>query len=192
MEYKEELFLWEKLSSEEQADLVRAAADGKEGAFPLLASAFGPALSHLIRSLDVPRDDTEDLRQEGLMGLYKACHLFDPEKAAFSTFARVCMRSAVLDALRRAAPVGEVPLVPKEEASLAADPQKILVERERLERILSEMDRLLSPLERSILMERLRGADSSQIARRAGLTRRTVDNALFRARAKLKQVDMPE
>ena len=192
MEYKEERFLWEDLSPAEQAELVRAAADGREGAFPLIARSFEPVLLYLIRSLGAPKGETEDLKQEGLMGLYKACLLFDPEKASFSTFARVCMRSAVVDALRRAAPVGEVPRFPEEEVSRAADPQKILVDRERLQRILSEMDRLLSKLERAILMERLRGSDSAEIARTLGVTCRTVDNALFRARAKLKQVDMPE
>lgn len=193
MVYKEEHFAWEELSPAQQADLVRAAADGKEGAFPLLAKSFDPVLRFLIRSLGAPRGEEEDLRQEGLMGLYKACHLFDPEKASFATFARVCMRSAVVDALRRSSPVGEVTPVPaEEEASSLADPQKILVDKERLEKLLSEMDRVLSPLERRILMERLRGADSNQIAAAVGLSRRAVDNALFRGRAKLKQVDMPE
>ena len=190
--YKEDHLLWEEMSPEEQAKLVRAAADGREGAFPFLAKSFDPVLSQMIRSLGAPRSETEDLRQEGLMGLYKACHLFDPEKASFGTFARVCMRSAVVDALRRAAPVSEIPLFSEEEASSSADPQKILVEKERLLRVLAEMDRILSPLERRILMERLRGADSGRIAQNLNLSRRAVDNALFRGRAKLKQVDMPE
>ena len=190
--YKEEHFSWEALSPEEQAKLVRDAADGREGAFPLLAKSFDPVLLYVIRSLGAPRSETEDLRQEGLMGLYKACHLFDPEKASFATFARVCMRSAVVDALRRAAPVSGLSSLPEEESSLSDDPQKILVDKERLQRVLTEMDRLLSPLERRILMERLRGADSAKIAESLRLSRRTVDNALFRGRAKLKQVDMPE
>ena len=189
--YKEEHLSWETASPEEQAALVRAAANGKEGAFPLLAKVFDPVLALQIRSLGVPRDETEDLRQEGLMGLYKACHLFDPAKASFSTFARVCMRSAVLDALRRHSPLIEAPVLSEEERS-DADPQKILVDKERLERLLSEMDRLLSPLERRVLLGRVRGEDSAEIAQALGLSRRSVDNALFRGRAKLKQVDMPE
>ena len=192
VKYKEEHFSWEALSPEEQTALVRAAAAGEDGAFPLLAKTFDPALSAVIRSLGAPRADAEDLRQEGWVGLYKACHLFDPEKASFATFARVCMRSAVVDAMRRAAPVDGSFLPPEEKPDPAADPQKILVDRERLSRILSEMDRVLSPLERRVLKGRLRGEDSAAIARSQGVSRRTVDNALFRARAKLKEVDMPE
>ncbi|MBP5288924.1 MAG: sigma-70 family RNA polymerase sigma factor [Clostridia bacterium] len=192
MWYKEDHFSWDELSPAEQASLVRAAAEGEEGAFPLLAKTFDPSLRYLIRSLGAPRSEAEDLRQEGLLGLYKACLLFDPEKASFATFARLCMRSNVVDALRRAAPVDEVPLAEAEKASPAADPQKILVDKERLRRLLTEMDRILSPLERRIIIQRLRGDDSGEIARALGLTRRAVDNALFRGRAKLKQVDMPE
>ena len=190
--YKENGFSWETASPEEQLSLVRAAAAGEDGAFPLLAAAFDPALSYLIRSLSAQPSEGDDLRQEGLLGLYKACLLFDPEKASFSTFARVCMRSAVVDALRRSAPVGISPAEAEEAADPLADPQRILVDRERVERLLAEMDRVLSPVERAVLKRRLRGENSAEIAAGLGASRRAVDNALFRARAKLKKVDMPE
>ena len=188
--YKEEHFSWKNASPAEQAELVRAAADGKDGAFAVLAEAFDPVLSYLIRSTGAPRSEAEDLRQEGLMGLYKACHLFDPEKASFATFAQICMRSAMVDALRRSALRGEI--APQATAFPEADPQKVLVDKERLAEVLAEMDRVLSPLERRILKEKLRGEDSGAIAAALGLSRRTVDNALFRGRAKLKQAYMPE
>lgn len=189
-----EIFSWRSASPEEQADLVRAASLGEEGAFSLLARVFEPTLHHLISQPDVPREEREDLRQEGLLGLYKACHLFDPEKASFSTFARVCMRSAVLDALRRQAGAGEVGLLPEgeEPSDSSEDPQRVLMDRERLSSLMEEMDRVLSPLEGRILKMRLDGMDGGEIAEALGIGVRAVDNALFRARAKLKQVYMPE
>lgn len=190
----EKNFSWEKLSPTEQANLVRAASAGEEGAFSLLARVFDPALRRLVSQPGVPREEWEDLRQEGLLGLYKACHLFDPGKASFSTFARVCMRSAVLDALRRQR--GEEDLTffreGEEVSDSSEDPQRVLMDRERLSALLSEMDRVLSPLESRVLKLRLDGMDGEEIAGATNLSRRAVDNALFRARAKLKQVYMPE
>ena len=193
-QYVKENFSWESASPQEQADLVRAASLGEEGAFSLLAKAFEPALHHLADQPGVPRAEREDLRQEGLLGLYKACHLFDPEKASFATFARVCMRSAVVDALRRASSAGEVVLLPEGEevSDSSEDPQKVLMERERLSSLMEEMDRVLSPREGRILRMRLDGMDGAAIAAALGIGVRAVDNALFRARAKLKQVYMPE
>ena len=192
--YMDKNFSWETASSREQAEVVRAASLGEEEAFALLARVFEPALRRLVSFSGVSREEQEDLRQEGLLGLYKACHLFDPAKASFSTFARVCIRSAVLDALRRQAGAEEtVPLPDGEEISDSSeDPQRVLMDRERLSSLLEEMDKVLSPRECRILKMRLAGMDGAQIAKSMGIGVRAVDNALFRARAKLKQVDMPE
>lgn len=45
--------------------------------------------------------DTEDLRQEGYIGLLKAIENFDEEKGAFPSYAQKCIVSAIKDALRK-------------------------------------------------------------------------------------------
>src|SRR3972149_4521819 len=57
----------------------------------------------------VPRDapiEFEDGVSEGYVGLVRAARAFDPERGvAFSTFAAISIRGAIIDALRRATPV---------------------------------------------------------------------------------------
>lgn len=43
----------------------------------------------------------EDMQQEALLGLWKACLSYDPDKAKFSTWAGYGVRSQVLQALRK-------------------------------------------------------------------------------------------
>ncbi|MBR5295117.1 MAG: hypothetical protein IKU24_00840, partial [Clostridia bacterium] len=57
------------------AELVHRAASGDEQAFAALAAHFQPVLSRMISSLPIPEAEKGDLRQEGLIGLYKAVRL---------------------------------------------------------------------------------------------------------------------
>ena len=169
--------------------LALDAAQGKEECFSLLALSFAPVLSRMISGLSVPAEEKEDLRQEGLIGLYKAVLLFDPSLSSFSAFARICMRSAILDGLRRYRKSGaraellleEDPVLPDPDA----DPQEILIGKERLSSFLEKAKGSLSPLERRVFGLHLEGKKTGEIAYALSLSHKSVENALFRGRKKL-------
>lgn len=173
-------------------ELLEQYLGGDEESFSLLAKHFEKALYGMTSSLSVPEEEKEDLRQEGLIGLFKAVHLFDPALSSFSTFARICMRSAVSDGLRRykrrredaveALLEEEIPSSPEE------NPERLLLEKCRLQEMLQKMDGKLSPLERRVFALHLGGKSADEIALLIQKERKSVENTLFRARKKLSSL----
>ena len=176
-------------AKEVPAETVLRAARGDDAAFSVLAERFSPALSRMLSTLPVPEEEKGDLRQEGLMGLYKAVLLFDPSLSSFSTFAGVCMRSGVMEGLRRylrdhrdSVPDFSPEDVPAEET---VSPERVLLGREALSEVLQRVDQILSPMERRVLGLHLQGKNNKEAARLLGKSVKSVENTLFRARKKL-------
>ena len=130
--------------------------------------------------------EKEDLWQEGLLGLYAAAVSYKPEGGAeFSTYAGVCIYNRMASAVRRHGSSGNRPLnesLPLEAAGDASEegPEALL-------ELCKRMDVSLSPLESKVLTLYLNGCGRKEAARRAGMTLRSYDNALHRARSKLKR-----
>lgn len=170
--------------------LALGAASGKDGCFAHLAAHFAPYLTRVVSSLPVPPEEKEDLRQEGLIGLYKAVRLFDPSLSSFSTFARICIRSGVLDGYRAFQKTGGTAMTFLEEddllpASASQSPERVLVGKEELSLALRRIDLALSPLEKRVFSLRLQGETPARIASLLGVSRKSVDNASFRVQKKV-------
>lgn len=59
-------------------------------------------LAHFVMHKHFPRlAFDEDMIQEAIIGLWRACQSFDENKAQFSTYAVLCIRHSVLQALRK-------------------------------------------------------------------------------------------
>ncbi len=172
--------------------LVKCAKAGNESAFSDLAERFGGLIRFFICPLSIPEEDQSDLFQEGLISLYKAVLLYDPSLSSFSTFAGLCIRSAIRDALRKYnkdhlsstvdMPAEEIP----DDAS--PSPERVLLGKEELSALLHKVDTLLSTLERKVLGLHLQGMKAQEIASRIGKDQKSVENTLFRLRRKLSQL----
>lgn len=176
----------QELTPEELSDRFKK---GDEDCFSLLAKLYEKALWGMTASLSVPEEEKEDLRQEGLIALFKAVHLYDPALSSFSTFARVCMRSAISDGLRRYNRIQEKNELEKEVlTSREEDPEQILIEKLRLQEMMQKMADSLSPLERRVFALKLEGKSLSEIASLVGKSAKSVENTIFRARRKLSSL----
>ena len=142
--------------------------------------------------------DREDLVQEGLLGLLSAARYYrQDKKAEFSTFADVCIRNRMITALRRAERergLSGVPLSINQDegihnlpAGAGAEPEALLDDSEACEELLQKIMQTLSVMEREVVLLRLKGCGYSEIARTMQTTEKAVDNALQRARGKLKR-----
>lgn len=170
-------------------ELLKRFKDGDEESFSQLAKLYEKALWGMTASLSVPEEEKEDLRQEGLIALFKAVHLFDPALSSFSTFARVCMRSAISDGLRKYNRIQEKSELETEVfTSRDEDPEQLLMEKLRLQEMLQKMETTLSPLERRVFALKLQGKSLSQIASATDKSTKSVENTLFRARKKLSSL----
>lgn len=170
--------------------LALGASSGKEACFAGLVAHFAPYLNRIVSALPVPSEEKEDLRQEGLIGLYKAVRLFDPALSSFATFARICIRSGVLDGYRAFQKTGAGDLAYLEEddhlpAAATLSPERVLVGKEELSIALRRIDLALSPLEKRVFSLRLQGEKPAQIAALLGVSRKSVDNASFRVQKKV-------
>lgn len=174
--------------------LARLYADGQEDAAVALIVRYLP----LVRAragvfASGSGESYEDLCQEGMIGLLAAVRDFDADKAAFVTFARLCIDRVLISASRSRMRKKQIPdahLIPLEgEEMLPAaneDPEAIVIEREDYARLVQRVAKTLTPLENSVLSLYLRGVSYARIAERLSLSVKAVDNALQRIRRKLK------
>lgn len=181
------------LSDEELCALTaRGNARGEEE----LVSRYTRLVRVCSRPLFLAGGDSEDLIQEGMVGLLHAVRSYDPERqASFRTYAEVCIRSRLLSAVRDAgrdkhSPLNhyvslETPLFDTAVSTQGDNPEDMLIDREiRNERLSALMDRL-SGFEAKILRLYLGGLSYGEIARQIGRTDKSVDNAVQRIRRKL-------
>lgn len=142
--------------------------------------------------------ETDDLCQEGLLGLLRAAQTFDPANgASFRTYAGVCVTNRIVSARRSSSgrrhdPMSnfvslsgdDAPDYPADE--LSADPEAALDEREDLRSLWSSIEKLLTPMEQRVLRFYLSGCGYREIAGKLSIPEKAADNALQRARFKLK------
>ncbi len=183
-------------SDETLVELIRQQDRNAEGV--LLSRYF--SLVHQIAYRHCGILDFDDLAQEGCIGLLDAIASFDPQKdAAFRTYASVCIRNRMLKALEKAKSGKALVLsqslsleeLDEDAPSDALTPEQAYLARERLDSLLADIDRVLSPLERRVLFAHLGGFDYQTIASTLHISPKSVDNALQRVRKKLKTIVQP-
>ena len=82
-------------------DLCRQAALGDRLAEEILAVRYHRLVRICARPYFLAGGDSEDLIQEGMMGLLSAIREFAPEKgSSFRTYAETCIRNRILSAIR--------------------------------------------------------------------------------------------
>lgn len=176
-------------------DLQRMAACGDRAAEETLLLRYSRTVRACARPLFLAGGDSEDLTQEGFLGLLDAIREFQPDRdAAFATFAQVCVRNRLRSAVRAAARAKHAPLnsslsLERDDVEPAgvspASPEELLIAQEDRAEELRRLERDLSSLEREILRHYLNGLSYSEIAQATHRSAKSVDNAVQRIRKKL-------
>ena len=162
------------------------------------------------KSMYILGADKEDLIQEGMIGLFKAVRNYDfGRDAAFYTFADLCISRQMYSAIRasncqkhlllntyislNSAPFGEN----VEESMILADvmtmgedgdPEKLYLDKERIENLEKKIEEELSDFEKEVLELYLTGMSYSQIAKVLGRDDKSTDNALQRLKTKIRKL----
>ena len=147
--------------------------------------------------------DSEDLIQEGMMGLLSAVREFDPEQgSSFKTYAELCVKRRILSAVRNASRLKHAflndgvsleEILSEESKTLTAysvepffrAPEEQVLARESKNDFLSSFSRYLSRFEIRVLDLYLDGLSYTEIAEACGKPQKSVDNAVQRIRQKL-------
>ena len=174
------------LSDEE---LVLQAREREEAAEQLI-SRFLPKVESSARRFS--EQVREDLVQEGLLALLSALKSFDADKGVdFSAYACVCMKNRMYTYLRRylkntVEEFSDEAMEGYADDSKLGDPDDIIVSQASAEELYAEMSQVLSPLEWRVFRLYVMGMPYKEIAEIVGVSHKTADNAIQRARKKLK------
>ncbi len=182
--------------------LCLLAAAGNRLAEETLVTRYNRLVRTCARPFFLAGGDSEDLTQEGMVGLITAVREYDAGKeASFRTFAEICIRSRLYSVLRASARDKQQPL----NQSLSLDdshfdsnpltsgtnnlaqrnPEDFLIDREHTAALLSGVRKQLSEFEAKILGFYLDGLSCREIAKAVNKPPKSVDNAVQRIRRKV-------
>ena len=181
--------------------LCQLVAGGSREAEEALVTRYNRLVRTCARPFFLVGGDSEDLTQEGMVGLLKAVREYDASKeASFRTFAEICIRNRLYSVLRAAARDKHMALnqsVPLDTPFFDAnsytsgtsdltqrDPEAYLIDREHTA-LLSGVRKQLSEFEAKILGYYLDGLSCREIAETVGKPPKSVDNAVQRIRRKV-------
>ena len=145
--------------------------------------------------------DTDDLIQEGMIGLFKAVRDYQPDRdAAFQTFASICVDRQIYNAIQSSNRQKHQPLNSyislseqdgENEEHLGdnwgENPESIIIDQENVQDLEQEITATLSPMENQVLEYYLAGNGYGEIAQIMGKTPKSIDNALQRIRIKIRE-----
>ena len=185
--------------------LVRMAQEGSETAEEILIEKYKGLVKNKAKTYYITGADSEDVVQEGMIGLFKAIRSFDVSKqTAFKTFADTCVNSQIISAIKKAnrkrhKPLNESVSLNKEvddgsqdisvgdilQASMDNDPEALLLLQEVVDYLKTYDSGLFSKFEREVWVEKLKGRNYMEIAEQLGRSPKSVDNALQRIKKKI-------
>ena len=192
------------IPDEELQALAKKQAAGAEEA---LAERYARTVRMCTRPYFLIGGDSEDLIQEGMIGLLAAIREYDSEKgASFRTYAQACIHNRIRSAVRSAQRLKNAPLndgVPlddvlsDESQSLGThyfqrSPEEQVLARETEKEFITAYSRCLSKLESQILRLYLEGLSYEEMSAASGRDVKAVDNAVQRIRRKLAKLTSGE
>lgn len=177
------------------SETVYAARYGDKAAMNELISSLAPTVECIATGY-VGRCpmSRSDLIQEGMIGLLGSVYGYDPDEGVrFETFATVCISNRIKSAVRNQLRSKHMPLngyVDIDDVEISddmSDPQTMIIMQERFEDLSESIEKKLTDLEKDVLRLHIGGHNYSSIAEMLSISVKSVDNALQRARKKLKE-----
>lgn len=170
-------------SPEVEKALIKEAKNGDPKAFETLLISYKNYVGYIVDTCCWTCSEyREDFMQEGFLGLFRAVRTYDTKSSSFSTYAFQCIKNAVITAKRKYE--REQPMATFEDTG-EPSAEEIVIDRESTDLLFERMTDRLSKFERKVVELYIDGLRTSDIADALGATRKSVDNALSRAKRKL-------
>lgn len=184
----------EELSKKTDESLVLLAKRGEQGTVEELLRRHKGLVRSCARRYFLVGGETEDLIQEGMLGLYRAIEGYDSEReggSSFKNFAYLCISRRILDAVKKAAKSSvEVQALPFGSAMAQGglSPDELLILDDEQREFRQKMSRTLSDFEFKIMTMYMDGMTCAEICETTGKEAKSVDNAVQRSKRKLLQI----
>ena len=197
---------YEKKTDEE---LIMDFRGGDTAIMDYLLEKYQPMVKKQAKAMYLLGGDSDDLIQEGMIGLFKAVRDYDSaQEASFGTFAQICVTRQLYSAIRASRRKKHLPLnsyislydneeISEEKESeliqiqnIAStnNPEDLVIHKESEDSFMNELEGNLSELERKVLYLHLLGTDYRTIAKLLGKSPKAVDNALQRIKTKAEEL----
>ena len=192
---------YQNLSDEQLIERLR---DGDDKIMDYILGKYKPLVLGKANAMYLIGGDTDDLIQEGMIGLFKAIRDYRADReSSFFHFAELCITRQLYSAVEASNRKKHAPLnsyvslyskTDEEGKSLAEtlptdgmdDPEEMVIEQENIELFWENVRKRLSPLERKVLDAYLTGLNYRQIAEQLGKSPKVIDNALSRIKSKIR------
>jgi len=173
-----------------------------------LAKEYASIIRGVCRKFYLVGGSSDDLFQEGMIGLVEAAKTFDKSKSqddgeeGFKRYAMVCIKRQIIDAIKHANTKKNMPLntsisliqsndEDKEyevlEAAKVKDPEEVYIEKEKQQERIESLLVGLSEFEKKVLNLYLQGMLAGEIARELGESPRSITNTIQRIKQKAKK-----
>lgn len=191
--------------------LIGRLRDGETAITDYIMNKYKNLVKSKAKSMYILGADTEDLIQEGMIGLFKAIRDYDSGRdASFYTFADLCISRQMYTAVQASNRQKHMPLntyvsiysngdtekdgdgqendlLNKISINFINNPEEVLIDKENVLSLEKKIEEELSTFEKQVLDLYLTGMSYSQIARVLGRDEKSTDNALQRIKSKIKK-----
>ncbi len=188
---------------------IKLAQAHDDNAMENLLRIFKPKVIAISREYFLIGADFDDLLQEGMIGLYKAINIYDPDKNHnFSAFASLCIHRQLQNAVKNAnrkknAPLNSYVPIKYYDGSNTSDDDKVnklvivdddsdieknYIDKEMTAIVISKVKNLLTDLQFKVLKMFINGDSYEKMANSLNLSKKKVDNLLQSIRKKLRKI----
>lgn len=192
---------YDRLSDEA---LLRQLRAGDTAIMDYVLDKYKPLVRKKANAMFLIGGDTDDLIQEGMIGLFKAIRDYREEReTSFFHFAELCITRQIYSAIeasnrKKHAPLNSYvsfysevseegqPLAEYLESERSDNPEQRMIDQENFELFLKKVCQILSKMECEVLDDYLSGLNYQQIAEKMKKSPKAIDNALQRIKAKIR------
>ncbi len=186
-------------------ELIAELRNHKDQIMDYILDKYKPLVRKRANALYLIGGDTDDLIQEGMIGLFKAIREYQPgHDASFYHFADLCIARQMYTAVeasrrKKHAPLNSyislyddsdadgVVLADILPAEADENPEHLLIDRENIKQKLEILSKKLSKMEKQVFDYMLEGFNYRQIAEKMGKSPKAIDNAIQRMKGKIEE-----
>ena len=197
---------YDSMADEKLIEIIRK---GNVDVTDYLIEKYKYLVKQKARFLYLYDGDNDDLIQEGMIGIFKAIRDYDFSKdASFRTFVDICIDRQMYDAIRKSNRKKNTPLnsyisfydsgneidrdeefcVDKLAVCKDLNPEKILIEKEHINRVLKKINERFSLFEKEVFRLYIEGMNYTEIAASMDKSEKSIDNALQRIKTKINEI----
>ena len=178
---------------------------GDQTAFKEITEKYNPLIDSMVyKYYRIAKEsgysaDEDDFRQEAVIALYKAAMTYESEndKVTFGLYAKICIRNRLSSVLRKAERIFEKNIYEPDSYSSEHDvgedlpevelgPEELVIAQENYKGLLVQISKILTTYERSVFDMYVDGKTYREIALLLDRSEKSVDNAIYRIKAKLR------